>query len=103
VLEKVEGPSTTICFLGIILDAICMKIRLHTDKLKRIKDTLSNWLGKKKERKREVLSLVSLLQHAIEVVIRGKTYIGRIYAAAAKVQRLHFFLRLDREFRSDLM
>jgi len=50
-LEKVEGPSTTICFLGIILDTIRMEIRLPTDELQRIQDTLSNWLGKKKARK----------------------------------------------------
>jgi len=102
-LEKVEGPSTTICFLGIILDTIRMEIRLPTDKLQRIQDTLSNWLGKKKARKRDVLSLVGLLQHATKVVRCGRTFVGRMYAAAAKVRRLHFFLRLNREFRSDLM
>ena len=32
-LEKVEGPSTTISFLGIVLDTVCMEIRLPVDKL----------------------------------------------------------------------
>ena len=32
-LKKVEGPSTTISFLGIILDTIRMEIRLLEDKL----------------------------------------------------------------------
>ena len=32
-LEKVEGPSTTISFLGILLDTVRMDIRLPEDKL----------------------------------------------------------------------
>jgi len=52
-LEKVEGPSTTICFLGILLlDTVHMEIRLPTNKLQWIKDTLSKLLGKKKATKR---------------------------------------------------
>ena len=89
-LEKVEGPSNTICFLGITLDTIRMEIRLPTDKLQRIKDTLSNWLEKKKAKKRDVLYLVGLLQHASKVVRCGRTFVGRMYAAAAKVRKLHF-------------
>ena len=50
-LEKVEGPSTTISFLGILLDTVRMEIRLPEDKLAQIKDTLSTWLGKKKATK----------------------------------------------------
>ena len=102
-LEKVVGPSTTISFLGILLDTVRMEIRLPEDKLARIKDTLSTWLGKKKATKREILSLVGLLQHATKVVRCGRTFVGRMYAAAAKVKKLHFFTRLNREFRSDLM
>ena len=102
-LEKVEGPSTTISFLGILIDTVRMEIRLPEDKLVRIKDTLSTWLGKKKATKREILSLVGLLQHATKVVRCGRTFVGRMYAAAAKVKKLHFFTRLNREFRSDLM
>ena len=101
-LEKVEGPSTTISFLGILLDTARMEIRFPGDKLVRIKDTLSTWLEKKKATKREILSLVGLLQHATKVVRCRRTFVGRMYATAAKVKKLHFFTRLNREFRSDL-
>ena len=86
-LEKVEGPSTIISFLGILLDTVRMVIRLPEDKLVRIKDTLSTWLEKKKATKREILSLVGLLQHATKVVRYGRTFVGRMYAAAAKVKK----------------
>jgi len=100
--EKIEGPSTSLSFLGITLDTARMEIRLPKDKLSRIQDTLQHWLRKKKATKREILSLVGLLQHATKVVRCGRTFMARLYATAAKVKELHFFTRLNKEFRSDL-
>ena len=40
-----------------------MEARLPDDKLLRIRTQLAAWLGKKKATKREILSLVGLLQH----------------------------------------
>ena len=90
-LEKVEEPFTTISFLGIVLDTVRMEIRLPVDKLERIKEALSIRLRKKKATKRDVLSLVGLLQHATKVVCCGRTFVGRMYTAAAKVTKLHFY------------
>ena len=46
--NKVEGPSTTLTFLGIILDTQCMEIRLPQEKLQ-VK--LETWLKKRKATK----------------------------------------------------
>ena len=89
-LKKGEWPSTTISFLGILLDTLQIEIRFPKEKLARIKDTLSTWLGKKKGTKREILSLVSLLQHVTKVVRCGRTFVGRMYATAVKVKKMHF-------------
>ena len=43
-LEKVEGPTTSLIFLGILLDTHCMEIRLPEDKLHLIQKELSAWL-----------------------------------------------------------
>jgi len=51
-LEKVEGPSTTFPFLGIILDTTAMEDRLTHDKLEWICNLVSTWLKKKKATKR---------------------------------------------------
>ena len=66
--ENVEGPLTTLAFLGIAIDTIKMEIRLADDKLARIRHTVSNWLTKQRAKKREILFLVGLLQHATKVV-----------------------------------
>ena len=98
----VEGPSTSLTFLGITLDTSRMEIRLPDEKLLHIRNEILNWLLMKNATQREILSLVGLMQHASKVVRYGRTFVGRMYQAAAKVKELSFFTCLTKEFRSDL-
>ena len=98
--EKLEGPSHTLTFLGIELDTVRMQARLLADKLSRICTLLTSWLTKKKATKRDILSLVGILQHAGKVVRPGRTFTARMYSAAARVKELHYFTRLNMEFWS---
>ena len=101
-LEKIEGPSTTLPFLGIVLDTVVMETRLPHDKLERMCNMISTWLNKKKATKREILSLVGLLQHATKVVRYGRPFLSRMYATAVKVKQLDYYTHLNRDFRFDL-
>ena len=101
-LEKVEGPSTILTFLGITLDTINMEARLPEDKLIRIRQLITSWLNRKKPTKCEILSLVGLLQHATKIIRCGRTFVSRMYSTAAKVKELDYYTRLNKEFRSDL-
>ena len=101
-LEKVEGPTTCLTFLGITLDTYKMEIRLPEEKLIRIRHEIRGWLQKKKATKKQILSLVGLLQHATKVVKCGRTFVARMYGTAAKVKELLFYTRLNNEFKSDL-
>ena len=49
--NKMEGPSTTLTFLGIILDTQRMEIRLPQEKLTQIQVKLETWLKKRKATK----------------------------------------------------
>lgn len=75
-LEKVLGPATLLDFLGIILDTVRMEARLPSDKLRRIQATIQEWLGRRNATKREILSLVGILQHAAKVVRPGRTFVS---------------------------
>ena len=101
-IEKAEGPSTTLTFLGITLDTVQMEACLPPEKLNKIRETVALWLPKKKATKRAVLSLVGTLQHATKIVRPGRTFLRRMYATASKVRELHYYTRLGKEFRSDL-
>ena len=100
--EKLEGPTTSLSFLRLILETDRMEIRLPEDKLYRIQALLKNWLTRKKATKREILSLVGTLQHASKVVRPGRTFVSCMYATAAKLRKMHYITRLNTAFRSDL-
>jgi len=90
-LAKVEGLSHCLIFLGITLDAKLMQAHLLKDKLKRIQRQVADWLPHKKATKREMLSLVGLLEHAIKVAVPGRTFVSRMYRAAARLKRFSHF------------
>ena len=100
--DKLEGPSTSLSFLGIILDTNRMEIRLPPDKLARIQELLETWLPRKKANKRQILSLVGTLQHATKVVRPGRSFVSRMYSTAAKLREMYYITRLNKAFRSDL-
>ena len=56
-LEKVEGPSTALPFLGIMLNTITMEARLPEEKLRKLRVEVSQWVHRTNARKREILSL----------------------------------------------
>ena len=79
-----------------------MEIRLPYDRLARIRQSIDQWLPKKKAIKHEILSLVRLLQHATKVVHCGRTFVSCMYSTAARLKKLNFCTRLNKEFYSDL-
>ena len=100
--EKVEGQTTALTFLGIVLDTSRMEARLPKEKLTRLQSTVAEWMGKRKATKREILLLVGQLQHAAKVVRAGRTFVARMYSLVSKLKELHFYTRLKASFRSDL-
>ena len=98
-MEKLEGPSTTLIFLGVEINTTKMEIRLPDEKFQCIRQELTTWMGKKKATKCHTLSLVGQLQHASKVIRYGHPFVSRMYAAAAKVKELDYYTWLNREFR----
>ena len=83
--KKLEGPSTLLTFLGIILDTHHMEICLPKGKLQCIHEELSSWLHKK-------------LQHATKVARSRRTFVTRMCSTAAKLRELTLFTRLTKSF-----
>ena len=72
---KCEGPMSCLTFLGIELDTVAWSLRLPADKITRIKATLLDWNDRKACRRRELESLIGLLQHACKVVKPGRSFL----------------------------
>ena len=100
--DKCEGPVTRIVFLGIEIDSMAMELRLPLDKLRRVQDELRRWQAKKQCTKRELQSLLGLLQHAAVVVRPGRTFLRRLYDMLPSVKAPNHHLYLNAAARSDL-
>ena len=73
-------------FLGILLDSVRMEAHLPDNKLSRVRQTITAWLGSKSATKQEILSLVGLIKHAAEVVCPGRTFVRWMYSVALKYE-----------------
>jgi hypothetical protein len=82
-LEKLrlEGlPSTTIKFLGILIDTALMQARLDPERLAAIRLALDAWASKTHCSLQELQSLIGLLAFAAKVVPAGRTFLRRLLA-----------------------
>ena len=100
--HKVEGPTTVIIFLGIELNTTDMIMHLPDVKLQCLKTTIKKWLNRKAAKKRDILSIIGELAHASKVVPPGKTFLRRMIDTAHSRQQLDHWIRLNKEFHSDL-
>ena len=76
--DKMEGPSTTLEYLGITLDSANLEARLSPEKLQDIHTSLDQWSGRQHCAKSELLSLIGTLSFAAKVVPAGRTFLRRM-------------------------
>ena len=103
--HKRNGPTTCLTFLGIEVDTIAGQLRLLADKLDRLQSLLLEWGDRKACQRRELESLVGILNRACKVVRSGRTSLRRmlylLHGVLMHPLRPHP-IRLNRAFRSDL-
>ena len=100
--SKTVGPAANIIFLGMELDSWDGVIRLPADKLQDLKRLLRIWREKKACRKRELLSLLGILNHACKAVCAGRSFLRRLIDLSTSVKKLDHFIRLNANARSDI-
>jgi len=66
--EKKEGPATRLVFLGIEVDTVAGTLSLPGDKLAQLRQEIDNWLHRRACQRRELESLVGVLQNAAKVI-----------------------------------
>ena len=100
--RKVKGPSTVLEFLGIVIDTNRMELRISEERLCNILDELENWRGKKRGKKRDILSLVGKLLFIAKVVRSGRSFVRRLIEVSKKVKNLNHSVRLNKQFQADI-
>lgn len=102
-IEKLEGPTPRLEFLGFELDSQAMEVRLPPVKLRELQALIHSWVGKKSCERRKLESLVGKLAHASKVVKPGKTFMRRMFELLRGVRRPYHHIRLNLSFQSDLL
>ena len=101
-LDKLEGPSTVLTYLGIEIDTVKRILRLPVKKLTSLLDTLKVFKHKNACRKRELLSLIGKLSFASKVVKPGRLFVRKLIDLSTSVKELHHFVKISEEIREDL-
>ena len=101
-LEKCEGPSTILTFLGIELDSVQQLARLPPDKVDCILRLLQQWSRKKTCTRRDLESLIGSRHHACRVVVPGRTFLRRMIDLLCCFRHRDHPIRLNVDFHRDL-
>ena len=80
-----------------------MTMKLPPGKLAELKQLILQWLNKQVATKRELLSLIGHLAFASKVVFPGRTFARRIINLSTTRKNLDHHIRLNTEFKSDLL
>ena len=99
---KVEGPSTTLTFLGIEIDTVGRELRLPRGKLNRLQDTLRKWSRKKSASKHDLQVIIGLLNDAAQVVPAGRPFVRSLIDAMSRLRKANHVTRLEESCRADI-
>ena len=100
--EKIEGPSTSITYLGIIINSYDMTIEIPNDKFTEAKYILKNWKIKHTCTKRQLKSLIGKLGFISKVVQPGRMFSRRLIDISTTVKRMHHHITLNQEAKADM-
>ncbi len=100
--HKTVGPQTSLVFLGVLLDTMCMMASLPKEKLITYRDHIEVVMKQKKIRMKELQSIIGQLQYATCVVTPGKAFRKRLINLTIGHTKPHNFISLKQEAILDL-
>ena len=102
-LDKIEGPSTCISFLGIELNSDALTVSLPLHKLEQLRRILAHWSTSRCVRdSHQFQSLIGHLVHATQVVPLGKAFLNRLFPISSAL-RPGQMRRLNAEACADIL
>ena len=94
-LDKLEGLSPCLTYLGFEPDTIYCEIGLPRQKLTDMRSEVDRWLDRKFCTKRELESLVGCLSHSSRMVKPGKAFMQHLFEALIETRQVHHHVRLS--------
>jgi len=100
--SKIEGPSTKITFLGIVIDTDEMTADISLERKADLILSIQSLRRKDKCTKYQLLSLVGKLSFVCKVIPAGRIFLCRLLDFSCKLKRIHHRHRLTTEAYLDL-
>ena len=100
--SKVEGPATTLTFLGIEIDTVSRELRLLRLKLARLKDTVEHWATRCSMTKHQLKVLIGQLNDTAQVVPTGHPFLRNLLVAKSLLSKPRHFTHLNEGCRAGL-
>ena len=100
--HKVEGPSSSLTFLGIVLDCELLEARLPEDKLSELKLLVTAACNVSFLTQRDLESLLGKLSFASRVVVPGRTFTRRLWNLCKSFVKPHHRIMLSPAAKEDL-
>ena len=100
--DKIEGPVTSLIYLGIIINSLFMTIEVPEEKLTEATAKLYKWNDRRICTKRELKSLIGKLGHICKVVRPGRMFTRRLIDLSTTVKLMHHHITLNSEARADI-
>ena len=100
--SKVEGPSTSLTFLGILLNSKTMEASISDERKQALLNELTWMRHRDKCTQRELLSLIGKLSFCCKVLPAGRIFLRRMIDLSNTVARLHHHISLTTEAYLDI-
>ena len=100
--SKVEGPSTSLTFLGILLNTTTMEASITQERKQVLLSELAHLRYRRNCTKRALLSLIGKLSFGCKVLPAGRIFLRRLVDLGTMVPKLHYHLPLTAETKLDL-
>ena len=103
--EKNEGPTTKLTFLGIEIDTIAMVVRLPTDKVKNLLDTIESFITKYQQKVtlKQMQSLIGKLNFACRAIRPGRPFCRRFINTTIGLSNPNHHIRISSSVLHDLL
>ena len=86
-IEQIKAflPTTCLTYLGVSLNSVLLEHSLLEDKLLRVNQALAFWYNRRPGTKRELLSLIGLLQHCCQMITLRYLFLRRFIDKASRI------------------
>uniref|UniRef100_A0A1X7VB28 Reverse transcriptase domain-containing protein n=1 Tax=Amphimedon queenslandica TaxID=400682 RepID=A0A1X7VB28_AMPQE len=102
-VPKLEGPSTSVTFLGIVIDFETIELRLPHDKVDHMREVVASWFGRMSGCSSDLESLLGQISHAAVVVRPGRIFLAPVLPEQRQVGTTSYSLRYCGEGRPGMV